>query len=567
MLNLIKLFTNKRLWKAVSKTRDEIIFRSLLESNIGFSESALEGDVEKAMKKVKSNVRANRIVLPIVFIFLIVGLALTPTMISSLPNNYPYAQLYVYLSTYTTYFVSIFTLFSIFGMIYTTSIFSIKIFDILSTLPLREDEVEGLTIFSFLGIYDTLSIISIFGYPVLLLVFTGNFIISLLVAIFSVFNVALALTALIYLSKLFYSRIMAVSDTKLKSFVKSLFVIGWGILFFGVYFFSTLFSNILPEIIAFFVSSSSYLNLLLFVYPLPFSYLLASVTTNTYNTAFYYSLVGSGFYIFLSIFGLSKGLKTLRSITHSEVRISKASKEVAEEKKEYSIKVTSKFLALIKKDFKLASRKPSYAFIFAFPIIMTLMQFFIFSSTSHSVPPDVIVFSTTFSLAFPFGIFSIYFTGIDGQAGSYLSYLPVKPSEVILNKSFFFILIYYIGLITMLVMGPAFFDLYTLSNIIVLYVIQYVISSISLLAVLLLVNSYTFYKMQTQGISLIALSSEYVLLIVAIIIELVGLLSPLISAMFLHFIYGMDFILSYAVCSIAVLLLYTLLSIYISKKL
>lgn len=549
-MRIFKYFFDKRIWQIAAKTRNELIFKSLLETSLGYSESSLEGDVEKALKKVLFNVKMNRIVLPIVFLMAIFALIFPILFFSEwLSESLNYPMLYIYFSLFSTYFVSIFTLFAIFGMMHSTSLFTSKIYMLLSSLPLDKKELEAISLLSFIQIYDTLLLVSIVGYPILLIIITGDVILALLIFILSIFNIMIAITVLVYLSKLFYTRVISMGGTKLKSILRTLLVIAWGAIFFGIYFFSSLATEVFPYVIDFFITTSNigYITALLLIYPFPFAYLIASYYTSTFTLSFYVSVILSLGYMLLAIVGVSKAANMLFGIAKGELVTLPT--EPAEKYKQFKIKLKTNhpIIAIIKKDFRLASRKPSYAFIFAFPVIMSIIQ--IFPATRGTNTESFLILMTLWSIAFPLLFFAVYFGGIDGQVSSYIRLLPISFKKTVLAKTIFFIIIYFFGLLTTLIIYGVSSEYYGVllfsQSLLINYMLVYILNSIPLAATLYFTITLTFYKMQTKGISLITLGSEYGLILSVIVIGLVGLFAPPLIAAFLESLIPLSYFLIY----------------------
>ncbi|MCD6513344.1 MAG: hypothetical protein J7L07_00300, partial [Candidatus Odinarchaeota archaeon] len=77
------------------------------------------------------------------------------------------------------------------------------------------------------------------------------------------------------------------------------------------------------------------------------------------------------------------------------------------------------------------------------------------------------------------------------------------------------------------------------------YMLVYILNSIPLAATLYFTITLTFYKMQTKGISLITLGSEYGLILSVIVIGLVGLFAPPLIAAFLESLIPLSYFLIY----------------------
>lgn len=553
-MRIFQYLFNKKIWQIAAKTRNELIFKSFLETSLGYSESSLEGDVEKALKKVLFNVKMNRIVLPIVFLIVIFALFLPILLfLEWLPESLNYPTLYIYFSLFSTYFVSIFTLFLIFGVMYSASLFTSKIYMLLSSLPLDKKELEAISLLSFIQIYDTLLLVSIAGYPILIIIITGDIMSALLIFILSTFNIMIAITVLVYLSKLFYTRVISMGGTKLKSILRTLLVIAWGAIFFGIYFFSSLAGVVLPYVIDFFVTTSNvgYITALLLVYPFPFAYLIASYYTSTFTLSFYVSVIISLGYMLLAIIGVSKAANMLYRIAKGELITLPT--QPAEKYKRFKIKlkITHPIVAVIKKDIRLTSRKPSYAFIFAFPIIMSIIQ--IFPATRSTSAEPFLILMTLWGIAFPLLFFAIYFGGIDGQVSSYIRLLPISLKKIVIAKTIFFIIIYFLGLLTTLIIYSISSGYYGLllfpQSLLINYMLVYILNSIPLAASLHFTITLTFYKMQTKGVSLITLGSEYGLILSVIVIGLVGLFAPPLIAAFLESLISLSYFLIYTFIS------------------
>jgi len=216
----------------------------------------------------------------------------------------------------------------------------------------------------------------------------------------------------------------------------------------------------------------------------------------------------------------------------------------------FKISVSNPLIAIMKRDFRLASRSPSLSFIIVFPVVMFLIYLLpvIFGAFDPSFLTSIFGM-----LIFFYPMFSITLMLVDGKAGMYTFTLPLRHRTLIKAKALL-ITISYLSLAAILILTSILFHALNIRTSMLFIIIAPGIYVSSYLIMSKMVKSFkeeglSFYEMQKQATFII-----FMLIIVAFLIGLPTLIylivTPKIKSLGILFA---------AVCSLSELLLTVLI--------
>lgn len=320
----------------------------------------------------------------------------------------------------TSFLISMFIM-TLYNLPTVTSFLSGKAFKTLTVLPLSEKELKAVSALTFIRFIDAPSIFLLtvpmvasglrWGVEAVPAVFTA----SLLTLVFS-------MAISIHLSSLFYRFVFNVERSFSKSILRFLTVILWGLAVTSLGWIG----NIVGWIIGYVSSRASAAHeMLSLIFPYQFM-LIAVHSTGKFKVNISLFLPSIP-YILL---GLLAGFKAVSIISKPSIgRLIRGGIG----KPQLSITVTNVALGVIKKDFRVASRSPSHAYIFALPIYMFLVMLPILSGTPSplkiSAATGIIIFSTATN--------SLYLLSLDLMNPRPLAMLPISWRKIVFSKALF----------------------------------------------------------------------------------------------------------------------------------
>lgn len=425
------------LWKLSKTVSNEIIFRTLMEAYKGYTEID-QKKLNQIIKRIKSNQLLNKVSSAIFILAIVIILAL-PLMFTTSQGA---SVIIIRTTSIALFLVLSFTIIIMFGLLNSTTFVSANIIEPLRSLPLSERDSYTLTVLSFIRLNDAQIITMLFAFPIVYFIITFSIVGFILLLIFSFLNIVFALTVMLALAKVFYTRIISTAGSKIKSLLRFIFVLLWGLAVFGLYLIMNAMTYIIPiALTTVTLLPTEYFLILLLVYPFQIGYFIAVLTgpAITFSIEFLFSAIISFIYLAL---GRSAGKWLIRALY--EISVGRYTKVSAKLIGPISLKLTSPRFAIMLKDFRLASRKPQLAFLFAFPIVFVAIYFIpLFTSSIQSIDFLVISMSTIIFMAgMLYSFFSTYLMVIDGKASSYSKILPIYPYDLLIAKAFFITILY-----------------------------------------------------------------------------------------------------------------------------
>lgn len=512
------------LWRISRTIYKETSFQSIFSLRSGgLLPQRTNSDIKRLVRNAELNTMISKIIMS-VFIAVFGIMVFFPFGLRS--SNLQVSEEMTVVGTVSAFLAVLMFLIVIMGLQVSTSFFSSKAVDFLSTLPLSKRDVSTVALLCFLRIFDLPLLLAVAGFPVAYVFFRhsvlGGLAALLSIGVTEVF--ALALTT--GLAKFFYARIAGSSGrSKWKAFLRLVLMLVWILPSFGAY----IVINFWMEIIQFFASFTQTIFALSYVIVVlyPFSYgFLVSYATFIHGFSYIslaFAVVSSLSYFVFAVYLVKWVGGTIRSIGAGGVFA--ASKEMV---KDTLIQPLSPWLGIIRKDLRIASRAPSYASIFLLPAIQTVILVFSFSWSGELGLAGTLGFLTGMSfmtVLIPPTLFSI-----EGLASAYTRSLPLKKRTLILSKTFLATLTYILSLLVIFITASFLeknsFPILTFGAVHILAV-----ASANMLEILLLAEK--FWKEGFALGNIFARLSTYILILIpGMIIIFMPIFAAIVAALF-----------------------------------
>jgi hypothetical protein len=214
-------------------------------------------------------------------------------------------------------------------------------------------------------------------------------------------------------------------------------VLVYGFMTIGMFYLWSFIAQVSPTLTSFFtfVRDPSY-SWVILIYPLSFSYIIATMTAPTQffpsltSVQSVVAIITSVFYIALAYFAFRKGRNALRQLALGEIgkapRLDHAASDI-------QIRVEGIFSSMFKKDLKLASRNVSYAMFLVIPILSILL-FTAIVTRSDVVRLRDLAIALLYS-SFPASLFCMILVEADSKGVAILRQLPISTKEIVRAKS------------------------------------------------------------------------------------------------------------------------------------
>ena len=433
------------LWRISRTIYKETSFQSIFSLRSGgLLPQRTNSDIKRLVRNAELNTMISKIIMS-VFITVFGIMVFFPFGLRS--SNLQVSEEMTVVGTVSAFLAVLMFLIVIMGLQVSTSFFSSKAVDFLSTLPLAKRDVSTVALLCFLRIFDMPLLLAVAGFPVAYVFFRGSVLggLAALLSIGVTEVFALALTT--GLAKFFYARIAGSSGrSKWKAFLRLVLMLVWILPSFGAY----IVINFWMEIIQFFASFTQTVFALSYVivvlYPFSYGFLVSYGTfiRGFSYTSLAFAVVSSLSYSVFAVYLVKWVGGTIRSIGAGGVFT--VSKEMV---KDTLIQPLSPWLGIIRKDLRIASRAPSYASIFLLPAIQTVILVFSFSWSGELGLTGTLGFLTGMSfmtVLIPPTLFSI-----EGLASAYTRSLPLQKRTLILSKTFLATLTYILSLLVIFI--------------------------------------------------------------------------------------------------------------------
>jgi len=412
-------------WRIAGTIAQEIRFHGYLEANPS-NLSRIKEDPDKIISQIKRSASINS------FLTSIIILSIGILMVASLSFLGPTDEIELHFAISIGIFFGIgFMLIFVMNLMSTTGFFNAGAMLLPSTLPFSKSDLEGLMLLAFVRIFIAPIALLLIVFPLLMtIVFglvTGIFVFAALTA-----TSIISLGALIRVAGWFHSKSQSGDESVFSTIIR--ISVGLGMMVGMVVAYSAI--SFIPVIVEFIISfttivGSEIMSLLALVFPFSFGFVAAMFT---YGLVFPLPTIiaassASIIYLFIGLRSYQTSGRTLRSLAMGGVPSSSTTSLSP-----IDLHVSSQIRALIRKDFRVATRSLGSVMLLVFPFLMiivilpTLSIGFAIAVRSTSVLM-VMGYATSFS-----GLAMIGLLGLDTQGASVYEGLPLKTRLVLNGK-------------------------------------------------------------------------------------------------------------------------------------
>jgi hypothetical protein len=412
-------------WRIAGVIAQEIRFNGYLDANPS-NLSRIKEKPERIISQIKRGSAFNSILTG--FIVLMIGIFMVAFLFILGSSGNEGLRFAVSISI----FLGIsFTLILFMNLMSTTGFFSSGAMILPSTLPFSRSDLEGLMLLAFVRIFIAPIVLIVVIYPAMIAalfgLLTGIFVLAALAA-----TSILALGALIRVSGWFYSKSQSGNESKFSIIIR----IGTGLgMMIGI-FISYGVMGILPAVVDFITTLSTMLGsaitiILALIFPFSFGFVAAIIT---YGPVFplptvIASTLASIVYLYFGFRSYITSGRTLRSLAMGGIPISSDFSTSP-----IDLNISSKLQAMIRKDFRVATRSLGSIMLLVLPFILVFAILpslsFGYSTAIRSWSVLLIVgYITIFGGAAMVGLL-----GLDTQGASIYEGLPLRTMTVLNGK-------------------------------------------------------------------------------------------------------------------------------------
>jgi len=440
------------LWKISKKVYREIVFQSVLsfrtEGVLPQSPKDTRKNIESIAKNIELNIILNKVIMSFFMGFMSSFMFFSGILLKADVELAAVCGV-------STILISILFMIVFMGIQTTTSFVSSRIADILIPLPLSRKDVSKIIAICFIRIFDIPLVTAVLITPIAYGLSYGSILGALIVLLSVIVTEVFALTISIILALSFYSRVVkGGGGSKFGILTRFFYMTIWIIPMFLMYMIFSIAARI-PELVKYLMQKIPYALATLYPFSLGFLTSLATFQAYNPNTAIL-SIVSSSTYFALALYSFKWLVEKLIGIGLGSTAT--GSRIVAGK---VFIKLEEPWLGIIKKDLRIASRSPSYFSMLIMPIIQTIVFTLSFSSVFpinlnqitipiESIPFNLLIFPAISMLMIL--ILPPMLLSIENVAYSYTGSLPIKRKTMIIAKIILTSIIYFISLLTMLLL-------------------------------------------------------------------------------------------------------------------
>jgi hypothetical protein len=424
----------RELWWLSNTVFKEISFQSIFSMRAG-SGLPQRGrtNIKQLVQTARLNILLSKILTTIfvaAFAFILFVFPMSETGSVSVSR-----QLTVAVSV-STFLASIMFLMVFMGLQVATSFVSSKIADTLSPLPLSRQDISNIIFVCFIRIFDLPLITAIIGLVSVYLFVGGTILGGLIVFAAVIVAEIFALALTVGLARFFYAKVAGGGGrSRWKTVQRFIFMIVWILPTFGTYLVLNSAAQVAMAFASFAQSLSTTSQFITLAFPFSLGFLVSFATfpQQANIVALALSAASSVGYVALAAYCFRWVTRTVRKIGGGA--IASATREVV---KDTVIKPQMPWLGIIRKDLRIASRSPSHATLFFFPVLQTALLAISFSTMditragnwSFSVALGALTGVSMVTLLLPPTMFSI-----EGLASAYTRSLPLKKKTLIFAKT------------------------------------------------------------------------------------------------------------------------------------
>ncbi|MGQ4891488.1 MAG: hypothetical protein ACP6IP_03265 [Candidatus Njordarchaeia archaeon] len=436
-------------WRISKYTYRELAFYSL-----AMQHGVAAGD-KKTVERLLRNAQNVYILKLIVGVFaLIFGVGAIFLLKDSIVRGLTYASIFnasfafASFVIYTGFIVFFMTIFQ------ASALGSIDLFLPLTSLSLSNRDISKVIYLTVFRIFDLVVLVPLLGYAVLLQIFLGNILLTVLQTLSMAVFVFFMINIVLYVSYKYMRGFMKPEVSKVKIVAKLVLLVTYTLVFSTVYVVPIVLQNFLPTITKSIINLPKvYLELIIAVPPISLAYFATSTGTLTITDSLTYLISATSTLIFTALTALTFK-KVFTGVTNYILAGTPLEKMESRRVRRVKISVTKHLtLAIVKRDLKMMMRQPNYAVLLFFGPIMLLVYgiLFFFEGLPISYVENMIYFIVMLIVMMSSSVIFVEDKGI-----LFTLSLPIRRKNLIIGKAFIMTLTYVVSVI-----GIAVLDLLT----------------------------------------------------------------------------------------------------------
>jgi len=315
---------------------------------------------------------------------------------------------------------------------------SAEAYVVLSTLPLSESDLSLLTILSIVRTFDFIVVAAIVAQVAMVAYTTASVLATVAMALAGVANAVFGVALSLWLSGLFQKNITRGGRGKAGAIARFVFLISWGLAAASLGFLFNVASYAIPALdsaISGTFSSTGVPVVFSLVHPFTAGIMIASIVFPSFHTispslglASLLSPFAFAVYLALSVFAARRALALAGSVAHGPTVT-----VVRQRAAEFLLRIRRPISAYVLKDVRVSSKNPSSAFIYALPVLETLVVFFSISGAKELHTIEILV--STFLASFLTLVSATILLNTEGSGLDYTLSLPLSARVMVLAKS------------------------------------------------------------------------------------------------------------------------------------
>src|SRR5579884_1123808 len=412
-------------WKLSQIPYQELVFKSFIKSRgISYISRTYLSDGkssnEKMIRRVIRSAAGNKII-----VALIIAVA---SFISFIQSEYQYTTLSILIGSSLS-LLMIFGYTLLYEIQFLPSMLDEQPTEVLYSLPIYNSDISYILTLAFIRAMDFIIIVDIAVPSLLVLILTHSLLASFIEMIGTITSIALATGLAIYLSKIFYKITSQEKKSKAESIVRLTFTIVWGALVMSLgllYNYNTYLTPGLEKII-----TEGSVTSILFLSSIPsfsFSFLILSTLGSKSYIASYAATGFSAFYVGLSVLVILWSLSTIGTFNNLHRNTNR------EAPRDLKLVLRGQTVGYAIKDFRIASRNPTTAFLLAAPVLEAAIVLFPLI-TANVIGTITVLVGTAIG-----GIFTCFVVvGLltaEGTGIEYTRTLPLSTNTIMHSKAF-----------------------------------------------------------------------------------------------------------------------------------
>ncbi|MFX1581669.1 MAG: hypothetical protein ACFFCJ_05560 [Promethearchaeota archaeon] len=417
-------------WRIAGRLSSEVQFRTNLEMGGG----AFRDSIERRVKNARTNTTLNKVAMSIILGFFIAIYGFITRTLTFFPIVLPGIHTGIEVAVITSLFLGIaFTLLMFIGLMQSTTYVSCDIASLTLQLPITNNDAEKIAFLGYFRLFDIPILVVLVGFPIALGIATFSILGSLACLATTAITIVLAISVLLLLSHLFYTRIQSLGGSRFRGFIRILFVLFWAFSFVAFSLSYQLISYLIPLIQLLTVTATTFDWILPLLFPFSLGYFVAFLSglPGLSSVSLITCLIGTLLYITLGLLGLRQSRRILISVSQAPI-----TPQLPTKIKPISVQSSSHHVAIIQKDLRLASRNPSQAIFLITPIATgIILHFSLLSFLSLPFPADTFFFMIIAITPFMIIFFSIFLLSTETHGASLTSSLPLHTRVITQSKA------------------------------------------------------------------------------------------------------------------------------------